>query len=89
MTDRLTPAQRSQLMSKVRRMLHAMGLRFRLHRRNLPRTPIVVLPRGNAIVLVSSCFHGHQGRRDGRRIVESVRCERTAAYNVIFRECRT
>jgi DNA mismatch endonuclease (patch repair protein) len=44
----------------VRQVLHAMGLRFRLHRRDLPGTPDVVLPRHRAAVLVHGCFwHQH------------------------------
>lgn len=45
---------------QVRRMLHAMGYRFRLHRRDLPGSPDIVLPRHRKIVLVHGCFwHGH------------------------------
>lgn len=45
----------------VRRALHAMGYRFRLHKRNLPGTPDIVLPRHKKIVLVHGCFwHGHE-----------------------------
>lgn len=46
---------------RVRRLLHAMGYRFRLHRKDLPGTPDVVLPRHRKIVLVHGCFwHGHE-----------------------------
>jgi DNA mismatch endonuclease (patch repair protein) len=67
--------QRSALMARirssdtqpelaVRRMLHAMGLRFRLHRRDLPGKPDLVLPRHRLIVLVHGCFwHQHEGCR--------------------------
>lgn len=48
----------------VRRTLHAMGFRFRLHRRDLPGTPDVVLPRYRTIVQVHGCFwHQHEGCR--------------------------
>lgn len=44
----------------VRSMLHAMGLRFRLHRRDLPGTPDIVLAKHSTVVLVHGCFwHGH------------------------------
>lgn len=44
----------------VRRGLHALGFRFRLHRRDLPGNPDVVLPRYRAAVFVHGCFwHGH------------------------------
>ncbi|MCM5557027.1 very short patch repair endonuclease [Pleomorphomonas sp. NRK JP5] len=44
----------------VRRLLHAMGFRFRLHRRDLPGCPDIVLPRHNTVVFVHGCFwHQH------------------------------
>ena len=46
----------------MRRLLHAMGFRFRLHRKDLPGTPDVVLPRWRAVVFVHGCFwHRHPG----------------------------
>lgn len=78
MVDRLTPEARSRLMAAVggkdtapelavRRMLHAMGYRFRLHRRDLPGTPDIVLPRHGKAIFVHGCFwHGHEGCRLGR-----------------------
>ena len=73
MTDTLTPEARSALMARivgrntgpelaVRRLLHAMGYRFRADRRNLPGTPDIVLPGRRKIVFVHGCFwHGHAG----------------------------
>jgi len=44
----------------VRRGLHQRGLRFRLHDRDLPGRPDLVLPRWRAVVFVHGCFwHGH------------------------------
>lgn len=44
----------------VRRFLHRAGLRFRLHVRELPGTPDLVLPRYATVVFVNGCFwHGH------------------------------
>lgn len=44
----------------VRRMLHGMGLRFRLHRRDLPGSPDVVLPKHRTVVFVHGCYwHRH------------------------------
>ncbi len=44
----------------VRRMLHAMGYRYRLHRRDLPGRPDVVLPGRRKVVMVHGCFwHQH------------------------------
>src|SRR3990167_8180714 len=46
---------------QVRRLLHAMGYRFRLHRRDLTGSPDIVLPRHRKIILVHGCFwHGHE-----------------------------
>lgn len=44
----------------VRRGLHALGFRFRLHDRNLPGKPDLVLSRWRAVIFVHGCFwHGH------------------------------
>lgn len=79
MTDVLTREQRSLCMSRVRggntspemvvrSTLHKLGFRFRLHRRDLPGTPDVVLPRWNTIIFVHGCFwHGHGGCRRAER----------------------
>lgn len=72
---RLSPECRSWLMSRmrgantkpelaVRSLLHRMGYRFRLHRRDLPGTPDIVLPGRNTIVFMHGCFwHGHVCKR--------------------------
>ncbi|MBY3031554.1 DNA mismatch endonuclease Vsr [Rhizobium leguminosarum] len=73
MVDRLTSERRSWLMSrvkgkntspelKVRRTLHALGFRFRLHRKDLPGNPDIVLPKLMRAVFVHGCFwHRHPG----------------------------
>lgn len=44
----------------VRKRAHAAGLRFRLHRRDLPGTPDLVFPRRRIALFVHGCFwHGH------------------------------
>jgi len=46
----------------VRSWLHQAGFRFRLHRRDLPGSPDIVLPRWNAVIFVHGCFwHRHPG----------------------------
>jgi DNA mismatch endonuclease (patch repair protein) len=50
----------------VRRVVHAMGYRFRLHRRDLPGTPDIVLPRLGKIINVHGCFWHAHGCRHGR-----------------------
>lgn len=70
----VTPA-RSANMSKVRgkntkpemavrRAAHALGLRFRLHRRDLPGTPDLVFSKRKTAIFVHGCFwHRHEGCR--------------------------
>lgn len=69
--DTISPSDRSALMSRirskdtrpeiaVRSILHRLGYRFRLHRKDLPGKPDIVLPRHRKIILVQGCFwHGH------------------------------
>lgn len=48
----------------VRSLLHHMGLRFRLHRKSLPGSPDIVLPKYRTVVFVHGCFwHRHPGCR--------------------------
>lgn len=73
--DRLTKERRSWLMSRVagknttpelrvRRAAHALGLRFRLHRKDLPGKPDLVFPKFRLAVFVHGCFwHRHSGCR--------------------------
>jgi DNA mismatch endonuclease (patch repair protein) len=52
---------------KVRRLLHRLGYRFRLQRRDLPGTPDLAFPGRRAVVFVHGCFwHGHDCRRGAR-----------------------
>lgn len=51
----------------VRRYLHAKGLRFRLHRRDLPGRPDLLLPSRRVAVFVHGCFwHQHPGCKRAR-----------------------
>jgi DNA mismatch endonuclease (patch repair protein) len=70
MSDMYSPQKRSEIMSKVhsanttpeirvRKLLHGMGYRFRLQRRDLPGNPDIVLPKYNTVIFVHGCFwHG-------------------------------
>ena len=52
---------------KVRRALHALGARFRLHRKDLPGAPDIVLPGRRLAIFVHGCFwHGHDCARGAR-----------------------
>lgn len=69
--DTLTPEQRSERMGRikgkdskpemmVRRLVHGMGLRYRLHRKDLPGKPDLILPKHRAVIFVHGCFwHRH------------------------------
>lgn len=47
---------------KVRSLLHHLGFRFRLHRKDLPGKPDIVLPKHSTVVFVHGCFwHRHTG----------------------------
>lgn len=47
---------------RVRRITHALGYRFRLHRRDLPGTPDLVFPGKKKVIFVHGCFwHRHTG----------------------------
>ena len=50
----------------VRRLLHAMGYRFRLHRKDLPGTPDIVLPKLRKAIFVHGCFWHAHGCRIGQ-----------------------
>ena len=44
----------------IRKMLHALGYRYRLHARDVPGKPDLVLPRYRAAIFINGCFwHGH------------------------------
>jgi DNA mismatch endonuclease (patch repair protein) len=57
----------------VRRMVHAMGKRYRLHRHDLPGKPDLTFPRLKKIVFVHGCFwHGHDCKRGDRHPKENA-----------------
>lgn len=70
--DIVDPEVRSRMMSSirgrdtkpemlVRRYLHSRGMRFRIHRRDLPGRPDLTLPKWNAAIFIHGCFwHGHE-----------------------------
>lgn len=74
MTDIVDPMTRSRMMSGirgkntkpeliVRSLLHKQGFRFRLHKKDLPGTPDLILPKYRAVIFIHGCFwHGHDCR---------------------------
>lgn len=75
MTDIVDSQTRSRMMAGIRgkdtkpelalrRSLHALGFRYRLHAGDIPRKPDLVLPRYRAVIFVHGCFwHRHRGCR--------------------------
>lgn len=73
MVDVVSPSVRSRMMSGIkgknskpeiliRRMLFGAGYRFRLHRRDLPGTPDIVMSKRKIAIFVHGCFwHAHEG----------------------------
>ncbi|MBN2285805.1 MAG: DNA mismatch endonuclease Vsr [Tissierellales bacterium] len=74
--DRISKKHRSWNMSRirskntkpeiiVRSILHRNGYRFRLHKKDLPGKPDIVLPKFNTVVFVHGCFwHRHENCSD-------------------------
>jgi len=80
--DVLTKEQRSYCMSRirktdttpeltVRRIVHRLGYRFRLYRRDLPGCPDIVLPRHRKVIFVHGCWWHRHNCRLGRRSPKS------------------
>jgi len=75
MTDIVDSTTRSRMMSGIRgkntrpemalrRAMHAIGLRYRLHRNDLPGRPDIVMPGRKVAIFVHGCFwHRHEGCR--------------------------
>lgn len=76
--DPLTPAERSERMSRirnvntkpelnVRRLIHAMGYRYRLHACDLPGTPDLVFRPRKKVIFIHGCFWHQHGCRQYRQ----------------------
>lgn len=91
--DKISKELRSRNMSRIQRkdtkpelavrsILHNNGFRFRLHRKDLPGTPDVVLPKYRAVIFIHGCFwHRHKGCR-----LAYEPKSRTAFWNAKFEE---
>jgi DNA mismatch endonuclease Vsr len=88
--DNVPPARRRNLAAvagkdtrpelRVRRLLHQLGYRFRLHRRDLPGTPDIVLAGRRKIVEVRGCFwHRHPDPACRNAVLPNVRADWWAA----------
>jgi DNA mismatch endonuclease (patch repair protein) len=57
----------------VRRLVHGMGYRYRLHRRDLPGKPDLTFPAKRKVIFVNGCFwHGHLCARGARRPAQNA-----------------
>lgn len=84
MTDTFSTRERSQIMARVkgkdttpelviRKIIHSLGYRYRLHSSSLPGKPDIVFPSRQKIIFVNGCFwHGHKCKR-GKRTPKSNR----------------
>ncbi|MFH1135482.1 MAG: very short patch repair endonuclease [Pseudomonadota bacterium] len=73
MADTMTPSERSERMSRIRdkgsapemrlrRLVHGLGFRYRLHVKELPGKPDLVFPSRRAVIFMHGCFwHRHEG----------------------------
>jgi len=78
MTDIFSKEKRSEIMSKigpkdskpeiiVRKIVHSLSYRFRLHRKDLPGNPDLVFPKYKKAIFVHGCFwHGHKRCQRGK-----------------------
>jgi DNA mismatch endonuclease (patch repair protein) len=76
--DKISAARRSANMSRIRstdtrpelilrRLIHRLGYRFRLHRKDLPGRPDLVFPSRRKVIFIHGCFwHQHSECREGR-----------------------
>ena len=90
--------KRSELMSKVRssdtkpelivrRKLHSLGFRFRLHSKSLPGKPDIVLPKYRSIVFVHGCFwHHHTNCGKSKLPTSNAEFWRTKIYQNVTRD---
>lgn len=80
--DSISPEKRSWVMSRVkgrdtkpeknvRSLLHRMGYRFRLQRKDLPGKPDIVLPKYRAVIFVHGCYWHRHDCVNGRRLPKS------------------
>ena len=73
----------------VRRAAHALGYRFRLHRKDLPGSPDLVFPSRKKVVFVHGCFwHGHDCARGARTPKTNAEYWRAKIARNVVRDAR-
>lgn len=100
--DRLPPARRSQNMAAirskdmkpeltVRKTLHRLGFRYRLHQKSLPGKPDIVLVSKKKVIFVNGCFwHSHLSAQcpDGRIPKSNLEYWEPKLRGNVERDCR-
>jgi DNA mismatch endonuclease (patch repair protein) len=82
MPDDLTPEQRSYCMSQnkgkdtspeisIRILIHSLGYRYRLHRRDLPGCPDMIFPGQKKVIFVNGCYWHRHNCKKGRSMPET------------------
>ena len=100
MADIWTKEKRSSVMSKirsqntlpekqVRSILFNKGFRFRIHRKDLPGKPDIILPKYKTVVFVHGCFwHYHKDCNEGRIPDTNSKFWKTKLYKNIQRDAK-
>jgi DNA mismatch endonuclease, patch repair protein len=74
----------------VRRLLHNLGYRYRLHRNNLPGKPDIVLPKHKSVIFVHGCFwHHHKGCKKSKLPESNADFWRKKILDNVARDKRT
>lgn len=82
MPEMFSREERSRIMSRVRgknttpellvrRLVHRMGYRFRLHRSDLPGKPDLAFPARRKIIFIHGCWWHHHDCRSGRKLAQT------------------
>jgi DNA mismatch endonuclease, patch repair protein len=99
--DVFSTAKRSEIMShvrgantkperRVRSILHRLGYRFRLHKKELPGTPDIVLRARRSVIFVHGCFwHRHKGCGDASMPRTRISFWKTKLSDNVMRDART
>ena len=86
-TMRAVPSRNTKPELQLRSILHRLGYRFRLHRKDLPGSPDIVFPSRRRVIFVHGCFwHGHSCKRGARAPKENAEYWRTKIARNVNRD---